>query len=333
MLVACGPLAEGDARPTRTLAFGLEVVATMVDLSGVLKILTDRGVASPLVEGQLARSAAAPFLAGETVADVVQEVAAAQGRGVGTSVLYLPAEGAEAGARLVHLQLITALTEADLAAGTDLTVDLGAAGLVGADIAMTLRSDLAATVRAAEEAGMTVTLAGLSHPAIPAGLSLHQQLHAEHPDLGMTVAAHLHRSESDCLDLARLGARVRLVKRGPRVTGGAAFTSAHEVDKAYVRCLRLLVEGGARPIVATEDPRLLDITAALVERSESAAAHSFLFARGLEPGAMDGLMAEGARVSVLEPFGPGWAAYVAQVEVSPATMGKAARSALAQGRD
>lgn len=149
----------------------------------------------------------------------------------------------------------------------------------------------------------------------------------------MTVAAHLHRSESDCLDLARLGARVRLVKRGPRTGGGAAFGNAHEVDKAYVRCLRLLIDHGARAVVATEDPRLLDITAALVERAESAAPPSYLFARGLEPPAMDSLISDGAPVSLLQPFGPGWAPYAAQIEVSPATMGKAARAALASGRE
>jgi proline dehydrogenase len=150
--------------------------------------------------------------------------------------------------------------------------------------------------------------------------------------VGFTVAAHLHRSESDCLDLAGVGARVRLVKRGPRVRGGAAFTNQHEVDKAYVRCLRLLVEHGARPIVATEDPRLLEITAALVERSDSPGAHSFLFARGLEPAAIDALVADGSSVAVLTPFGPGWATYAAQLDVNPATMTKAARAALGPGR-
>lgn len=304
----------------------------MVDLSGVLKILTDRGVAAPLVEGQLARSAAAPFIAGESVADAVHAVSECQDRGVGASVLYLPAPGTEAGARLVHLQLISALSEADLASGTDLTVDLGSAGLTATEIPASLRRDLAGTVWAAEEAGMTVTLAGLSHAAVPIGLTLHQELIAEHPDLGITIAAHLHRSESDCLDVARDGTRVRLVKRGLRTGGGAAFTNGHEIDKAYVRCLRLLIEHGARPIVATDDPRLIEITAALVERADAPAQHSFLFSRGIEPTATEGLVAEGAHVCVLQPFGPGWASYAAQIEVNPATMSKAARAAIATGR-
>ena len=306
----------------------------MVDLSGVLRILTDRGVAAPLVEGQLARSAAAPFIAGESVADVVDAVADLQKAGVGASVLYLTAPGAEAGARLVHLQVISALSEADLAAGTDLTVDLGARGLTAAEVPPSVRADLASTIRAAHDAAMTVTLAGLPHAAVPTGLTLHQELLTEHPDLGFTIAAHLHRSESDCLDLARSGARVRLVKRGPRAGGGSAFSNAHEVDRAYVRCLRLLIEHGARPTVATDDPRMLEITAALVERSEAPAppTPSFLFARGLEPSAMAGLVADGAHVCVLQPFGPGWAAYAAQVEVNPATMSKAARAAIAAGR-
>ena len=125
---------------------------------------------------------------------------------------------------------------------------------------------------------------------------------------------------------------MRLVKRGPRAGGGSAFSNAHEVDRAYVRCLRLLIEHGARPIVATDDPRLLEITAALVERAEAPAPYSFLFARGLEPSEMAGLVADGARVSSSSRSGPARAAYAAQVEVNPATMSKAARAAIAAGR-
>lgn len=305
----------------------------MVDLSGVLKRLPDLSAVGQAVrETPAARSAATPFVAGDSVADVVVAVAETQAAGMGASVRYLPEPGSEAAARLVHLQVVSALVEEDLAQGTDLTVDVGALGLTGTAIPGSLRADLEATCRVAHDAGMTLTLAGLTHASIGAGLALRTALAETDPDVGITVAAQLHRTESDCLDLAQAGARVRLVKRAARESATAGFTNAHDIDKAYVRCLRLLLDGAARTTVATDDSRLIEITAALVERAEVPPEHAFLFARGLAPAAVPGLLAEGVPVVLLQPFGPDWAGYVAaNVGASPATVGKAARAAFAGG--
>ena len=306
----------------------------MVDLSEVLKRLPDLGNMAPaLKDVRAARTAVAPFIAGDSVAAVAEAVAQAQQRGVGASVQYLPEPGSEAASRLLHLQLISALGEADLAAGTDLTIDLSLLGVRAPQATAGDRTDLRATLGAAEAAGMTVTLSGLSSTTVDAGLELLAELAPAHPDLGVTLAAQLHRSEADCRQLAETGTRVRLVKRGPREAGDAVLSSAHDVDKAYVRCLRQLIEGGARTWVATEDPRMLEITGALAERADDPAEPTFLFRRGLEPADTARLVAEGARIVILEPFGPGWVDYVAaQIAPSAASVGKAARSALGVGR-
>ena len=130
------------------------------------------------------------------------------------SVAYLPDPQALASCLLVHMQTIEALDSANLAEGADLMVDLGALGLARGIDPGSVTADLAILCAAAEEVGMTVTLDGAAHEHLDDVLSIHAALAGDHPDLGVTIAANLLRSEADCGDLARAGARVRLVRTG-----------------------------------------------------------------------------------------------------------------------
>ena len=152
---------------------------------------------------------------------------------------------------------------------------------------------------------MTVTVAGLTHEHLDTGLSVHSACSADHPDLGMTVSANLLRAEADCGDLARAGSRVRLVRQGAAAPKGLSFTEAHEIDKAYVRCMRLLMARDAGSIVATHDPQLIEIASALAVRSDrDPSTFSFQFRLGVRPDAADELVSTGSRVGILVPFGP-----------------------------
>jgi proline dehydrogenase len=174
-----------------------------------------------------------------------------------------------------------------------------------------------------------VTLDGVAHEHLDDTLSIHAALAGEHPDLGLTIAANLLRSEADCGDLARAGARVRLVRREAVEAQGLAFTDGHEVDKSYVRCARLLMALGARTIIATHDARLIEIATALAVRSDREPGHyCFQFRLGVRPDAAAELVSTGALVGILVPFGPDWARYMTQrIALKPNSIGQAARAA------
>lgn len=278
-----------------------------------------------------ARGAVSPFVAGDSVASAVAAVGEVMGRGMGASVLYLPLPDSQGTARLADMQVISALSDEDLADGTDLTLDLVALGL-GTTSATALATDVAATCRAAAAAGMTVTLAGLAHDHVPLALRLRADLAEEFPDLGITLGANLLRTEADCVDLAAAGARVRLVKREAPEAAGVAFTKAHDVDKSYVRCLRALMSG-ARTIVATHDARLIEIAAALAERTDREPGYyTYQFRRGLLDARAAELVAAGAPVSILVPFGPDWPTYVStRIALTPTALGQAVRAAAGGG--
>ena len=87
-------------------------------------------------------------------------------------------------------------------------------------------------------------------------------LHAQFPATGIAVQAALTRTPGDCADLAAAGARVRLSKGTARGARAGALERPHDIDRAYVRCLRRLVDDGADVVAATHDPRLLEIARA-----------------------------------------------------------------------
>jgi len=303
----------------------------MVDLSGVLGLLPNRdAVVAALERVPVTRDAVSPFVPGATVSDAVAAAEEVLLAGMSVAVVHLPDPADRESVRVIHEQTIGAFAAANLAEGADLVIDLADLGLSrGVDPAV-VAEEVAALCGAAEQVGMTVTLAALTHEHLDTGLSIHAALITDHPDLGVTLAAHLLRSEADCGDMARAGARVRLVRRGAATPKGLSFTGEHEIDKAYIRCMRQLLAGDARPILATHDPRLIEIAAALAVRSDrDPSTYAFQFLLGVRLDSAAELVSTGSQVSILVPFGTDWATYLSQeIALKPDIVGQAARAAM-----
>ncbi len=306
----------------------------MVDFSGMLNRLPSReSMTAALDRVPATRGAVSHFVTGETVSTAVAAVEVVRAQGMSASVAYLAAPDAAQAALPSYLSTIGALDDEGLAEGVDLLVSLADLGLARSIGSGTLREVLAAVCGAAGAAGMTVTLGSLDLEHVDEALAVRADLAGQFPDLGVTIAASLLRSEADCWDLATQGARVRLVRREVPLPSGVGFTSAHEIDKAYVRCTRLLLANGARTTVATDDTRLIEIATALAHRSDPEPSHDFQFRYGLLGNAAD-LVAAGEQVGVLVPYGPGWSTYIARnVPMRPGALGQAARTALGWNAD
>ena len=61
------------------------------------------------------------------------------------------------------------------------------------------------------------------------------------------LQSYLFRTEDDARDLAVAGSRVRLVKGAYKEPAAVAYQDKAEVDKAYVRCLKILMAGDGLP--------------------------------------------------------------------------------------
>lgn len=206
------------------------------------------------------------------------------------------------------------------AAGLDGEVYVGPEQLGVAADPVLARDALAEVAETAAAAGVVLTLrtGGVEHAE--AILDLAEAVRGSHPDLGISVVARRHRSEADCARLVDAGARVRLVRGGPREDRSVSWADRHEADLAFVRCLALVLGGTGDVTVATHDPTLLDLADGLSEQIGRGP-------RGVEYqmylGAQTDLQVRtadaGRRVRVLVPYGPEWFPYLRDLVERPAT--------------
>ena len=118
---------------------------------------------------------------------------------------------------------------------------------------------------AARNAGVPVTVAAGPRTDVGHLLALVRDLRQDFPGTGVLLHAALLRAEADCAELA--GSRVRLASGRPRGAPDAVLETALARDKAFVRCLRLLLAGAGTPVVDTADERLLRIARTLARRA------------------------------------------------------------------
>ena len=157
--------------------------------------------------------------------------------------------------------------------------------------------------------GTTVTVDAEDHRTTDAAQRIAAALRARYPGTGTVLQTALRRTEADARALATPGTRVRLCKGAYSEPASEAFTDRHDIDKSFARCLRVLMEGPGYPMIATHDPRLVRIAAALGLHREPGS-FEYQMLHGISPGEQARLAASGARVRVYVPYGGNWYGYL-----------------------
>ena len=147
------------------------------------------------------------------------------------------------------------------------------------------------------------------------------------------IQAYLHRTESDCKDLAYAGSRVRLCKGAYKEPESVAFQDKHDVTLSYVRCLKVLMAGDGYPMVASHDPTLIAIAGALAARNERAkGSYEYQMLYGIRPEEQRRLAADGETMRVYVPYGDQWYGYLMRrLAERPANLAFFARSLVSKG--
>lgn len=210
-----------------------------------------------------------------------------------------------------YLRLLDRLADAGIE-GAEISVRL-AALVADADPGQVARAHLVTICRAAAARGFLISLDPEGARGTAPGLELAKDLHGEFPGLGVELPSHLHRAETDAVQLAELTMRVRLVRLSVRPVAEAAHTDPAAIDLAFVRCLRILMEGAGTPVISTHDPRLLAIGADLVRRQQREPdAQEFLLDHRMHPIDRRRLTAAGLVVRTNLPYGEDWSCYLAR---------------------
>ncbi len=292
-----------------------------------------------LAEGvPVTRAMVARYVAGEHTDDAVRATQALVDDGLYVTLDLLgedTLERAQADATAAaYVSLVKALDDAALTGRAEISVKLSAVGQAlpvdGHKIALENARQLC---EAAREVGTTVTLDMEDHTTADSTLGILRDLRADFPETGAVLQAYLYRSEQDCRDLAHAGSRVRLCKGAYAEPSTVAYADATEVDKAYVRCLKILLAGDGYPMIATHDPRLIEIAGALATRYErDQGSYEFQMLHGVRPDEQRRLARSGERMRVYVPYGDQWYGYlVRRMAERPANLALFARSLVSKG--
>jgi proline dehydrogenase len=266
---------------------------------------------SPLSKGVVNR-----FVAGYGTADVVKKVAELHQLGIYTTIDRLGEDTLDLSQAdqtvAAYKELLRALHAAGQTHMAEVSVKLSAVGqALGADGEKIALENAKQIVEVANEVGTTVTFDMEDHTTIDSTLRILNEIRKTTPTIGGVLQAQLHRTSDDVSAHAFSGSRIRLCKgayaEGPEV----AFVERTEIDKAYVRDMRTLLESAAYPMLATHDPRLIEIGQALALRTGRAKdSFEFQMLLGVRPEEQKRLVELGYKVRVYVPYGDEWYGYL-----------------------
>jgi len=293
--------------------------------SAVLKRLASRyGMASP-------DSFARRFIAGETVEEAIAASKTLQSRGFHLTLDYLGEsvrthqEADTATREYVHL--IDVLMGSGIERNLSLKLTQLGAGVDRATCIDNLRRIL----ESAERHAFFVRIDMESSAYTDLTLDVFETLwRREHHNLGIAIQAALKRSDADIARVNALGGRIRLVKGAYKEPPAVAYARKADVDTSFVRLMKVLLDSGEYPAIATHDPRMIDATLEHASaRGLSPSRFEFQMLYGVRRDIQRSLVADGYRVRIYVPFGHQWFPYfMRRLGERPANVGFVIRAML-----
>lgn len=273
--------------------------------SALLKRLASKyGMATP-------ESFARRFIAGETIEEAIEASRRLQARGFLLTLDYL-------GESVRTLEEATAATrdyvrlmDVIVASGIERNVSLKLTQLgIGVDRA-TCVDNLRRILDPAGRHGFFVRIDMENSPYTEVTLDVFETLwQQQYRNVGVALQSALYRSERDVHRMNELGARVRLVKGAYKEPASVAYQKKPEVNEAFIRLMRVLLDEGTYPAIATHDPQVIDATRAhATARGIASDRFEFQMLYGIRRDLQASLLAGGYRMRVYVPFGRQWFPY------------------------
>ena len=124
------------------------------------------------------------------------------------------------------------------------------------------------------------------------------------------IQAYLYRSEADIRMLSERRIPVRLCKGAYNEPASVAYPSKTDVDRNYDTLLRLLLEIGTYPAIASHDEQIVRAAMAYVRQKRIAAgAFEFQMLYGIRRDLQKELVGAGYRLRLYVPYGDAWYPY------------------------
>jgi proline dehydrogenase len=298
----------------------------------LLRLSRSHKIKNLVTKGPLSSGVVERFIAGETSADAVAVTRRLVGLGLLAAIGYLGEDTTDASSAdtvvVAHLDLLTRLRDAGLSASAEVSIKLTALGQQLRDGPQLALENAELICRAARKADAAVTLDMEDHTTTDSTLEILRTLRKEYPETGAVLQAYLYRTEADCRDLAEAGSRVRLCKGAYPEPESVAFQDRNEIDRSYVRCMKILMAGNGFPMLATHDPTLINIGLRLAKAyGRGPRDFEFQMLYGIRPTEQLRLANLGHAVRVYVPYGTDWYGYlIRRLAERPANLRFFARS-------
>jgi proline dehydrogenase len=271
------------------------------------------------------------WIAGETVEEAIAVARGLQARGLLLTLDYLgESVGAREGASAAVSEYLR-LMDVVAAAGVERNVSLKLSQMGLAVDQATCVDNMRRILEPAQRLGFFVRIdmedSSLTEVTLQIFETLWQQ---QYRNVGVVLQAYLYRTENDVRRMNELGARVRLVKGAYREPASIAYRTKADVNGAFARLMRILVDEGTYPAFATHDPTSLEETRKYaVERGVTNDRFEFQMLYGVRRDLQTTFVAQGYRMRVYVPFGTEWFPYfMRRLGERPANVGFVLRSLL-----
>ena len=293
--------------------------------STALKRLASKyGMATP-------ESFARRFIAGETVEEAINDARILQSRGMLLTLDYLGESVSTTDEATAATREYVRLIDVIVASGIERNVSLKLTQL-GVDVdRATCVDNLRRILEPAGRHGFFVRIDMENSPYTDVTLEVFETLwQQEYRNLGVALQAALHRTEKDVRRMIELGARVRLVKGAYKEPPAAAIQPKADVDAAFIRLMKLLLDEGTYPAIATHDEAIIASTCEYAAaRNIAHDRFEFQMLYGIRRDLQASLVADGHRMRIYLPFGKQWFPYfMRRLGERPANVGFVLRAIL-----
>lgn len=257
-----------------------------------------------------AQRLATRFVAGETLEQALNVSRKLNGEGITVTLDHLGESvtslGEAAEARDVYLRTLEAIHGGGVQGNVSLKLTQFGLDLSEAEC----RANVDRLAARAAEMGNFVRVDMESSDYTDRTLALVRDLHAKHGSVGTVIQAYLYRSKADVDDLCARGIRVRLCKGAYLEPASAAFPKKADVDGNYVDLMKMLLERGTYPAIATHDEKMIEATKAYAaEKKIGRDRFEFQMLYGIRRDLQRKLAADGYGLRLYVPFGKAWYPY------------------------
>lgn len=269
------------------------------------------------------RAMASRFIAGETLDEAIAAVRTRNAAGMMASLDYLGENVASTAdaqrAADMYLAIFDRIAKDKLYANvscklTQLGLDLNAEFCEGLVQSMAERA-------ASCDNFLRVDMEGSAYTQRT--IDLVTRVRARNPAIGAVIQAYLYRSEQDVENLLAYGCRIRLCKGAYQEPAEIAFPKKEDVDRNYVKLMRMLLASGFYHGIATHDPAMIAATVRSAAQLRIAKDDfEFQMLYGIRTDLQRRLISDGYRLRIYIPYGQDWFPYfMRRLAERPANLG------------